>query len=82
LLQQGGYEAEAEACFWQAIESARRQQAKSSELRAVLSLARLWRQEGKVEAARRLLAEVYNWFTEGFDTADLREARRLLEALA
>jgi adenylate cyclase len=82
LLQQGGNEAEAEACFWQAIESARRQQAKSSELRAVLSLARLWRQEGKVEAARRLLAEVYNWFTEGFDTADLREARQLLDALA
>ena len=71
-------EAEAEECFWKAIEVARRQQAKSLELRAVISLARLWQHQGKQEEARKLLAEVYSWFTEGFDTADLKEARALL----
>jgi DNA-binding SARP family transcriptional activator len=82
LLQQAGNEAEAEACFRRGIESAQRQQARSWELRAAIGLARLWRRQGKVEAACRVLAQVYNWFTEGFDTADLREAKALLEALA
>jgi predicted ATPase len=59
---------------------ARQQQAKSLELRAVMSLARLWQHQGKQEEARKLLAEVYSWFTEGFDTADLQEARALLES--
>jgi predicted ATPase len=63
------------------IEIARRQQAKSLELRAVMSLARLWQQQGKKEDARRMLAEIYNWFTEGFDTKDLQEAEALLEEL-
>ena len=73
-------ESEAEECFWKAIEVARRQQAKSLELRAVMSLARLWQHQGKQEEGRKLLAEVYSWFTEGFDTADLQEARTLLES--
>jgi predicted ATPase len=72
---------EAEACFQQAIDIARRQQAKSLELRAVMSLSRLWQRQGKGEAARQGLAEVYGWFTEGFDTADLQEARGLLQEL-
>jgi len=72
---------QAEACFQQALAIARRQQAKSWELRAAMSLARLWQGQGKRAAARQLLAEVYGWFTEGFDTADLQEARALLEAL-
>jgi len=74
-------EAEAEACFLKAIEIARRQQAKSLELRATMSLARLWQQQGKKEEAQRMLAEIYGWFTEGFDTADLQEAKALLEEL-
>lgn len=73
---------EAEACFHRAIEVARRQQAKSLELRAVMSLSRLWQQQGKKEAARQMLAEIYNWFTEGFDTKDLQEAKALLEGLS
>jgi predicted ATPase len=60
---------------------ARRQQAKSLELRATISLSRLWQQQGKHDAARQVLAEVYNWFTEGFDTADLQEAKALLAEL-
>jgi predicted ATPase len=72
---------EAEACFHRALEVARRQQAKSLELRAAMSLARLWQQQGKRAAAYDLLAPIYGWFTEGFDTADLREAKALLEAL-
>jgi len=75
-------EAEAEVCFLKAIEIARKQQAKSLELRAVMSLARLWRPQGKREDARQLLAEIYNWFTEGFDTKDLQEAKALLAELA
>ena len=71
----------AEACFHQALAIAHRQQAKSFELRAAMSLSRLWQQQGKRDAAREVLAEVYGWFTEGFDTADLQEARALLEAL-
>jgi predicted ATPase len=73
---------EAEACFQQALDVARRQEAKSLELRAAMSLSRLWQQQGKRAEARELLAPIYGWFTEGFDTADLQEARVLLEALA
>jgi len=72
---------EAEDCFLKAIEIARRQSAKSLELRAVMSLSRLWHQQGKKEEARQMLAEIYGWFTEGFDTADLQEAKALLEEL-
>lgn len=83
LLVGGGPGAEdAERCFRQAVEIARRQSAKSLELRAAMSLARLFQRQGKREDARRLLAEVYAWFTEGFDTADLKDARALLDALA
>jgi predicted ATPase len=74
-------EAEAEACFHQAIGIARHQQAKSLELRAVMSLGRLWQQQGETEEARKMLAEIYGWFTEGFDTKDLQEAKALLEEL-
>jgi predicted ATPase len=73
---------EAEACFQQAIEIARRQQAKSLELRAAMSLSRLWQQQGKKDDAQQLLVEIYHWFTEGFDTKDLLEAKALLEELA
>jgi predicted ATPase len=72
---------ETEACFLKAIEIARKQQAKSLELRSTASLARLWRQQGKQAAAHNLLSEIYNWFTEGFDTKDLQEAKALLEEL-
>jgi predicted ATPase len=74
-------ETEAEAYFLKAIEVARRQQAKSLELRAVMSLSRLWQQQGKRDEARKILAEVYGWFTEGFNTKDLQEAKALLEEL-
>jgi predicted ATPase len=70
-----------EGCFHQALHVARRQQAKALELRAALSLARLWQGQGKGAAARQLLAESYRWFTEGFDTADLQEAKALLAEL-
>jgi DNA-binding winged helix-turn-helix (wHTH) protein/predicted ATPase len=73
--------AKAEECFRTAIEIARRQQAKSIELRAAVSLGRLWRDQGKQTQARQLLAEIYDWFTEGFETRDLRDARSLLEEL-
>jgi class 3 adenylate cyclase/predicted ATPase len=73
---------QAEACFQQALNIAHRQQAKSWELRASMSLARLWQQQGKRAAAHQLLAEIYGWFTEGFDTVDLQEAKALLEELA
>jgi class 3 adenylate cyclase/predicted ATPase len=74
--------AKAEAYFERALVVARQQQAKSWELRAAMSLARLWRDQGKVRQARELLAPVYGWFTEGFDTLDLKEAKALLEQLA
>jgi predicted ATPase len=74
--------AEAEACFLKAIDITRKQQAKSLELRATMSLARLWRQQRKRYEARDMLAAVYHWFTEGFDTKDLQEARTLLEQLS
>jgi predicted ATPase len=75
-------QSEAEACFHKAIEIARKQQAKSLELRAVMSLSRLWQQQGKTKEAHELLAKIYNWFTEGFDTKDLQEAKALLQELA
>ena len=73
---------QAEACFQQALHVAGRQQAKALELRAALSCSQLWLAQGKRDEARGLLAPIYGWFTEGFDTADLQEARALLEALA
>ena len=73
--------AQAEACFQQALTIARHQQAKSWELRAATSLARLWQRQGKRAEAHELLAPIYGWFTEGFDTADLQEAKALLEEL-
>jgi class 3 adenylate cyclase/predicted ATPase len=82
LLQQNSdNQADAETCFTQAITIAQNQQAKSWELRASTSLARLWQQQGKRQEAHDLLAPVYGWFTEGFDTADLQDAKALLEAL-
>lgn len=81
LLQGGASAAEAEACFRRAIEIAKRQEAKSWELRAAMRLARLWQRQGKIAEARRALAEIYGWFTEGFDTADLKEAKALLNEL-
>jgi predicted ATPase len=80
LLQQAVPDAvRAEACFQHALCIAHRQQAKSWELRAAISLSRLWQQQDKREAARTVLAPIYGWFTEGFDTADLQEAQALLE---
>ena len=73
--------AKAEAYFERALAVARTQQAKSWELRAATSLARLWRDQGKRAEAHELLAPVYGWFTEGFDTLDLKEAKALLDAL-
>ena len=75
-------EEEAEASFWKAVDTAQQRQAKSWELRASTSLARLWQQQGKKTEARQMLQEIYGWFTEGFDTADLKEAKMLLDALA
>ena len=74
--------AKAEAYFERAVAVARQQQAKSWELRAAMSMARLWRDQGKPQQARELLAPVYGWFTEGFDTLDLKEAKALLEQLS
>jgi predicted ATPase len=74
--------AEVEAYFERALSVARQQQAKSWELRAAMSMARLWHDQGKGKKARELLAPVYGWFTEGFDTRDLREAKALLDELA
>jgi predicted ATPase/class 3 adenylate cyclase len=83
LLRQAVPDApQGEACFHQALAIARQQQAKSWELRAAVSLARLWQQQGKRDEARELLAPLYGWFTEGFDTADLQKAKTLLDALA
>ena len=74
--------AQAEACFHQALAVAHRQQAKSWELRAAMSLAHLWQRQGKCAEAHALLAPIYGWFTEGFDTADLQEAKALLAELS
>jgi TOMM system kinase/cyclase fusion protein len=82
LHQPAGSSQEAERCFREALDVARHQQAKSLELRASMSLARLWQHQGKREEARELLTPIYGWFTEGFDTADLQEAKVLLEELS
>src|SRR6185436_11496947 len=82
LNPQSHAEVEAEECFRKAIEIAQKQQAKSWELRAVISLSRLWQQQGKKVEAHEMLSEIYNWFTEGFDTKDLQEAKALLAELA
>jgi predicted ATPase len=82
LLQTGTPHAEAETWLQRALDVARRQEAKSLELRAAMSLCRLRSQQGKRKEAHNLLAQVYAWFTEGFDTADLQEAKALLEELA
>jgi predicted ATPase len=83
LLQQSSdNQTDAENCFHHALEIAQSQQAKSWELRATTSLARLWQQQGKREEARQILGDVYGWFTEGFETADLKDAKALLDALA
>ena len=82
LLLAGAPQAEVETWLQRALDVARRQEAKSLELRAAMSLSRLWHQQGKRKEAHDLLAEVYAWFTEGFGTADLQEAKALLEELA
>jgi predicted ATPase len=84
ILQAKGEEhaKQAEECFLKGIEIARRQEAKSWELGATTSLCRLWQQIGKLEEGRCRLSVIYGWFTEGFETGDLREARELLEALS
>ncbi len=79
LASSGDNQPEAETCFQKALEVARRQSAKSLELRAATSLAHLWQGQGKIDEARDLLAPVYGWFTEGFDTADLKDASALLD---
>ena len=81
LLQAPGAVSTAESAFRQAVASARRQDAKSWELRATMSLARLLEAQGKRDDARSMLGEIYGWFTEGFDTADLKSARALLDEL-
>ena len=81
LLQQRAA-GEAERCFRRALEVAREQKAKSNELRAATSLARLWQRQGKQAQARDLLLPLYDWFTEGFDTPDLKDAKALLDELA
>jgi predicted ATPase len=82
LRQPGTPQAEAETWLQRALDIARRQEAKSLELRAAMSLSRLWQQQGQRTEARALLTPIYDWFTEGLDTADLQEAKALLDALA
>ena len=82
LRQPGTSPTEVETWLQRALDVARRQEAKSLELRAAMSLGRLWHRQGKRKEAHGLLVEVYGWFTEGFDTADLQEAKALLEELA
>jgi predicted ATPase len=81
LIQNTSHVAEAERCFCIAIEIARRQSARSPELLATTSLARLLAKQGRRDEARSMLAEIYGWFTEGFDTADLKDAKALLDEL-
>ena len=81
LLMKGEEGSEVEASFHHALDVARRQSARSLELRAATSLCHLWQKQGKREEARQTLAEIYGWFREGFDTADLREAKALLDEL-
>src|SRR5262249_59056085 len=80
LVARGQFD-EREVHLWRSIEISRSQKARAFELRAATSLARLWRDQGKVQQARELLAPVYGWFTEGFDTRDLKEAKALLDVL-
>ena len=82
LARAAEHHEEAETCFQHALDVARRQQARSWELRAAMSLSRLWQQHGNRDEARALLAPIYGWFTEGFDTADLQEAKALIEELS
>jgi predicted ATPase len=82
LKQSDSKAAEAQGCFQRAIEIARKQSAKSWELRATMSLARLLATQGRRDEARASIAEIYGWFTEGFDTADLKDAKALLDELA
>jgi predicted ATPase len=82
LAQSADRVAEAATCFQHALTIARQQQTRWWELRAAMSLARLWQQQGKRTEAHELLAPIYGWFTEGFDTADLQEAKALLEEFA
>jgi predicted ATPase len=82
LRQMGTPQPEVETWLQRALDVARRQEAKSLELRAAMSLAQLWQQQGKRAEAHELLAPIYSWFTEGFDTTDLQEAKALLEELA
>jgi predicted ATPase len=82
VLESGGDVAAAGRCFEKAFEIAREQGARSFELRSATSLSRLWQQQGKCAEARDLLQPVYDWFTEGFDTKDLKDARALLGELA
>ena len=81
-MAQGGDSAEAEGRFEKALAVARQSDAKSLELRAAVSLARLWQQREKRHEARELLSPLYNWFTEGFETADLKEAKALIDELS
>jgi predicted ATPase len=81
LKQNSSNGAEAQSCFRRAIEIARKQSAKSFELRATTSLARLLAKQGRRDEARAMLAEIYGWFTEGFGTADLKDAQALLDEL-
>jgi len=81
MIKDTGDVIEAECCLRTAIDVARRQSARLFELRATISLARLLKQQGKTDEARRMLTEIYNWFTEGFDTADLKSAKALLDGL-
>lgn len=82
LQMQSADEEEIEQCIWQGIEVARQQHAKSLELRVTITLCRLWQKQGKLKEARQLLTEIYNWFTEGFESGDLKQARALLQELS
>ena len=82
LLLSQGNDSGAETSLLKALEITRKQNARSLELRAVMSLCRLWKRQGKIEVARQELSKIYNWFTEGFDSPDLIEARKLLEEVS
>ena len=82
MLLLSGQNNDVEECFGRALKAAQAQRARLLELRAAMSMARLWRSQGKPQQARELLAPVYGWFSEGFDTLDLKEAKALLEELA
>ena len=82
LARAAEHQMEAEVCWYKALDVARHQGAKSLELRAAMSLSRLWQQQGKGAEARELLTPIYGWFTEGFDTMDLQEAKALLDDLS